>query len=121
MNTAEIGMIWSLLGQTWGAKFLEQYGPKPNEAWSAALASVEPDAAKYALTKLIDSGSAFPPTLPEFVVWAKKYRPVEICYDANGRAYLAGERVPIEYRQRSTPEVAQANLARLREMLKGIV
>ena len=119
MNAAEIGMIWSLLGQTWGAKFLEQYGPKPNEAWSAALANLEPDSAKYALTKLIDSGSAFPPTLPEFVVWAKKYRPIDIRIDANGRMYLGGDCTPIEA-PRCSPEVAKANMAKLREMLKDL-
>jgi len=113
--------LWNLLLQSWGQKFAEQYGATPNDAWTAMLANVEPEAARYAFTKLIDSGSAFPPTLPEFVAWAKKYRPVEIRYDANGRAFLAGDRVPVEYQQRCPPEVAQENLAKLRAMLEGVL
>ena len=119
MNSGHMDAIWRLLAQTWGAKFLEQYGPRPNEAWSAALANVEPDAAKYALTKLIDSGSGFPPTLPEFVAWVKKYRPIDIRYDANGRAYLGGKVTPIES-ARCSPEVARENMAKLRAMIKGL-
>jgi hypothetical protein len=118
MNAAEIGMIWRLLGQTWGAKFLEQYGPNPNEAWSAVLGNIDPDAAKYALTKLVDSGSAFPPTLPEFVAYAKKYRPIDIRYDGDGRPYIYGNVTAIES-ARCSPEQARENLAKLRATLNG--
>lgn len=121
MNGGQIETVWRLLAQTWGAKFLEQYGPRPNEAWSAAMANVSPEAAKHALMKLIDSGTPFPPTLPEFIAHAKKYRPVEIRFDANGRAYLGDE--PVDLRSLPSPvdpETARANIQRLRDTLKGV-
>ena len=78
MDTPQQNHLWALLGQTWGHKFLDQYGPSPNEAWSAALAAISPDQAKGALWKLIRAGSPFPPTLPEFMALAQKSRPAEV-------------------------------------------
>ena len=119
MNSSEMLALWNLLLQSWGQKFAEQYGAKPNDAWTAMLAKVEPDAARYAFTQLIGAGSPFPPTLPEFVAWAKKYRPIDIRFDANGRMYLGGDFTPIDA-LRCSPEVAKANLEKLREMLKDL-
>jgi hypothetical protein len=73
MTPIEMKGLWDLLGQTWGSKFYEQYGPQPNDAWGMALAHSSIDAAKYALTKLIEAGSPFAPTLPEFIVHARKW------------------------------------------------
>ena len=84
MTGGEIDYLWTLLGQVWGAKFYEQYGTHANEAWAAALASVSVDQAKTAIGHLIDSGSPFPPTLPEFVVLSRKYVS-SVRIDANGR------------------------------------
>jgi hypothetical protein len=75
MNRTQIEPLWTLLGQTWGAKFLEQYGTNPNDAWTSALAHISPEAARHALQQLIREASAFPPTLPEFIGKATDYRP----------------------------------------------
>lgn len=119
MNAEQLRGLWNLLGQTWGSRFLEQYGTQPNEAWSAALAHVSPEAARHALKGLIGEGSAFPPTLPEFISWAKKYRPSVVKYDANGRGYLGDEPEVVRLPQRSVdPEKARQNLEKLRQMLR---
>ena len=81
MTPTEMRGLWNLLGQTWGAKFFEQYGTEPNDAWSAFLADRPIDAAKYALRGLVMEGSPFPPTLPEFMAWARKWRPPEAQID----------------------------------------
>lgn len=75
MTPAQIDSLWTLLAQTWGAKFLDQYGVKPNDAWAMTLANLGPQAGRHALTELIREGSAFPPTLPEFIAYARKWRP----------------------------------------------
>lgn len=74
MTPHQMQSVYPLFAQTWGARFLEQYGPQPNEAWSAALTNVSSEAARHALSALIQEGSAFPPTLPEFVAAARSYR-----------------------------------------------
>ena len=119
MTPQQIKALWTLLGQTWGNKFLDQYGVEPNEAWSATLAHVSTEAARYALKQLIGEYSPFPPTLPEFIGWAKKYRESSVKFDANGRAYMGDEPdiVRLAPPERD-PEMARENLRRLREMLK---
>jgi hypothetical protein len=112
MNAQQTRSVWMLLAQTWGARFLEQYGTTPNDAWAAALANIEPQAAKHALHKLIDEGSGFPPTLPEFVVHARTFRPVCPVVDINqGRARIE--------KQTTDPETAKRNIRMLRETLRG--
>jgi hypothetical protein len=81
VTPAQIDSLWTLLAQTWGAKFLDQYGVKPNDAWSMTLENLSPQAGRYALTALIQEGSAFPPTLPEFIVAARKYRPPVVIHN----------------------------------------
>jgi hypothetical protein len=75
MTPQELVGVWALMGQTWGAKFLEQYGDRPNTAWSSALLPLSLDAAKHSFTRLLQDGSGFAPTLPEFVKHASQYRP----------------------------------------------
>lgn len=106
MTPEQTKHLWRLLGQTWGAKFAEQYGPAPNEAWSAALASISSDQAKHALGQLIQSGTPFPPTLPEFMAEARKHKPI-----------AATERLLPNI---VSPEKARENVQRLRELLKSV-
>jgi hypothetical protein len=113
MTPIEMKGLWDLLGQTWGSKFYEQYGPNPNDAWGMALTHTSIEAAKYALGKLIEGGSPFAPTLPEFMVFARKWdRDCAPRYD--GR--LMGEESPALLPS-PDPEKTKANLARLRQML----
>jgi hypothetical protein len=120
MTHEQMKHLWRLLGQTWGSKFAENYGPAPNEAWLAALASFSTGDCKYALQKLILEGSPFPPTLPEFIAHAKcsPERTAQVRYDANGR--LMGESYAPEPKRICSPEENRSNLQRLREMLKGV-
>jgi hypothetical protein len=73
MTPIEMKGLWDLLGQTWGSKFYEQYGPQPNDAWGMFLSGTTIHAAKYALRKLVEGGSPFAPTLPEFMAHARKF------------------------------------------------
>jgi hypothetical protein len=110
MTPQDIAGLWRLLGQTWGAKFLEQYGATPNDAWATFLSNVDTGAARYALRGLVFEGSPFPPTLPEFMAWTRKYRPLP---DS-----VSGLTRPAIEERRCDPETAAENLRKLREMLK---
>jgi hypothetical protein len=114
--------LWRLLGQTYGHKFADQYGPSPNEAWAAAMASMTADQAKFAFRKLVDGGSPFPPTLPEFVALAKGAPRSEVRYDANGVAYIHGDRPAILTHEQPamTPEQVEFRRQQMRDLLKGI-
>lgn len=111
MTHAEIAQLWKLLGQTWGAKFLEQYGTKPNDAWSAMLAGVTPEGARAAFAGLVQAGSPFPPTLPEFVAEARKW----------GRERAKQQQADARLLPATTvsEEQARANLERLRAAMRG--
>jgi hypothetical protein len=104
MTKHEILLLWEFIAQTWGNKFLEEYGAKPNDAWTMALTAVEPAAAKLALNILIRAGSAFAPTLPEFIGATKAYRKPE-------------DRATVHLLPQPDPEKARANLDRIRKML----
>lgn len=123
MTLDQTKQLWRLLAQTWGSKFTEQYGPTPNEAWSAALENASVGEAKYALHKLIDEASPFPPTLPEFIGYVRKARrPSQVRHDANGRAYLGDEPPLVALPPRVVDlESARENIRRLRETLNGVL
>jgi hypothetical protein len=112
MTPQEMKGLWDLIGQTWGSKFYEQYGPTPNDAWTMALTASSRDAAMYSLRKLIEGGSAFAPTLPEFMVFARKWD-----RDSAPRRDLNGNVTCLPYS--ADPEKARLNLDRIRAMLKS--
>jgi hypothetical protein len=108
MNANEIAKLWEFLAQTWGNKFLEEYGAKPNDAWSMALAGIEPLAARFAVRQLINLGQPYAPTLPEFIAHAKRYRPLP-----TPATVLQLERKPADEAK------ARDNLKRLRDLLRS--
>lgn len=110
MNSQEIVALWRLIGQTWGTRFLEQYGSDPNEAWSEVLSQVDAIAARSALRSLVMEGSPHPPTLPEFVAVAKRHRLAKM------REMSSAELLE-NLRDKRTPADAQANIEKLRETL----
>lgn len=75
MSPSEIDQVWNMLAQTFGKQFLENYGPRPNEAWTAALEAMQFHQATHAWREIVKGGSAFPPTLPEFAAAARRWRP----------------------------------------------
>jgi hypothetical protein len=105
MTKHEILLLWEFIAQTWGNKFLEEYGAKPNDAWTMALTEVDPAAARLALHVLIRAGSPFAPTLPEFIAATKVYRKPE-------------DRATVHVLPKADPEKAKANLERIRRMLR---
>jgi hypothetical protein len=108
--------LWDLLAQTWGSKFYEQYGTEPNDAWTMTLANTSRDAAMYAMKKLIEGGSAFAPTLPEFMVFSRKWdRDNAPRYDARGNIRTGDE--PPALIHPADPEKTRQNLARIRALL----
>jgi len=111
VNTAEMAKLWSLLGQTWGSKFIDQYGPNPNEAWQGVLAQTDLGAARDALRALIYAGSPFPPTLPEFLAEARK--------SVRERIKRENSEELLRIEQRGDPSVARDSIAQIRAMLKG--
>lgn len=105
MTPTEITKLWDFLSQTWGNKFLEEYGKKPNDAWRMALANVEPEAARFAIRGLIHEGQPFAPTLPEFIGYCRRYRP------------LPEPTTQIEHKPSVPREVIRDGLDRLRREL----
>jgi hypothetical protein len=73
------------------------------------LENVTAEQAKHALHKLIHAGSAFPPTLPEFVAQVKTFRSAQIHQFPK----------PTEQYPPVTPEQARENIRRLRELVNG--
>lgn len=74
MTPNELAKLWDFLSQTWGNKFLEEYGKRPNAAWSMALKDIPVDVARYAVLGLIREGQPYAPTLPEFIGYCRRYR-----------------------------------------------
>lgn len=72
--------LWDRFAEMFGARFYDQYGSEPSGAWKDAVKELRPDQVKAALTKIRNSGSSFPPSLPEFLSLAKNVsvpKPVE--------------------------------------------
>jgi hypothetical protein len=112
MTPIEMKGLWDLLGQTWGSKFYEQYGPQPNDAWGMFLSGASIDAAKYALRKLVETGQPFAPTLPEFMAHARKWDRDTAAVDAEM------QRLPAPLR--ADPEKTKAELLKLRQLIGQI-
>jgi len=75
MMPPEMLSLWNLLVQSWGQKFAEQYGIRPNDAWQGMLAHVSTDAAMHAFKRALRESPTFPPTLGDFLAWSQDYRP----------------------------------------------
>lgn len=67
--------LWDRFGEMFGARFYDQFGSEPSEAWVEAVGEVRADQIKSALTKIRNSGAQFPPSLPEFLALARSQRP----------------------------------------------
>ena len=112
MKPKDMNALWRLLGQTWGSRFVEQYGTAPNEAWAAMLAEMDPEYARTAYRALVLSGSPHPPTLPEFLAEARKARRDQVIAERNAQALLSAPR-------QIDPEKARENIEKIRRMLNS--
>lgn len=66
--------LWDRFGEMFGARFYDQFGSEPSEAWVEAVTEVRGDQIKSALTKIRNSGAQYPPSLPEFLALARAQR-----------------------------------------------
>lgn len=66
--------LWDRFADMFGARFYDQYGSEPSEAWVEAVAELRGDQVKSALTKIRNSGAQYPPSLPEFLALARSQR-----------------------------------------------
>lgn len=66
--------LWDRFGEMFGARFYDQFGSEPSEAWTEAVTEVRADQIKSALTKIRNSGAQYPPSLPEFLALARSQR-----------------------------------------------
>lgn len=108
MTPDQIKHLWRLLAQTYGQRWAEQYGPTPNEAWSAYLATIDAQRAKHGLHKAIHSGCPHPPSLPEFIAYVKTFREASVIQFNGPR---------LEHQQPMTRELIREGLDRLRREL----
>lgn len=67
--------LWDRFAEMFGARFYDQYGSDPSEAWTEAVVELRGDQVKSALTKIRNSGAQYPPSLPEFLALARSQRP----------------------------------------------
>lgn len=67
--------LWKRFGEMFGDRFFTQYGAKPNDSWREAVKELRGDQVREALTKIRNGGSAYPPSLPEFMGLAKNVAP----------------------------------------------
>jgi hypothetical protein len=74
-HTAAADRLWQRFGEMFGARFFESFGPKPSESWTEAVKDLRHDQVKGALSRIRNSGSAHPPSLPEFISLAKNIQP----------------------------------------------
>ena len=63
--------LWQRLGEMFGTRFAEAYGPRPPDSWVEAVGELRYDQIRGALAKIRNAGLAHPPTLPEFLGFAK--------------------------------------------------
>lgn len=66
--------LWDRFAEMFGARFYDQYGSEPSDAWREAITEIRPDQVKGALTKIRNSGAQYPPSLPEFLALARSQR-----------------------------------------------
>lgn len=67
--------LWQRFTEMYGARFLESFGAKPTDSWVDAMGDLSAQQVKGALAKIRNSGSAHPPSLPEFIGMAKGVMP----------------------------------------------
>lgn len=70
-NSPAAERLWQRFGEMFGARFFDAFGPKPSESWRDAVDDLRADQIRGALTRIRNSGSPHPPSLPEFVSLAK--------------------------------------------------
>lgn len=102
--------VWLRLIEMFGDRMMREYGEDPPETWCMAIDRLEDRLISRALANLANDGLQHPPTLPQFVAAAKRLPPVR---------HLGVPSVQLLERQQADPKTREANLARLRALVRG--
>lgn len=105
--------LWDRFGEMFGARFYESFGSVPSQSWKDAVCELRADQVKAALSKIRNSGSPHPPSLPEFVALAKNVTIVHLApsapryddYHALGQKWLLGFLITHDVTQEKLPGV----------------
>lgn len=103
--------VWQALGQMFGSAFLSSYGPRPPMLWEQAIRRLTDHELQRGMKALAEEGRKFPPNLTEFVSACKTLPPTR----------FLGVEDKTDYKQiaaqRSTPEHAAEQIAKIRKNL----
>lgn len=66
--------LWRSMTDLFGARWLESYGPEPSPLWANQIEQLDDLQVKRALQTILKSGAQHPPTLPEFLAYARNER-----------------------------------------------
>lgn len=67
--------LWRSMTDLYGARWLETYGDEPSAVWTNQIEPLTDAQVKQALQTILKSASAHPPSLPEFLGYARNVRP----------------------------------------------
>lgn len=66
MSNPILARFWRSMGERFGKRWLDEYGPEPTRAWEEALRPWDADVVRGALDMMGEKGWQHPPTLPQF-------------------------------------------------------
>ena len=64
--------FWRAMLDMIGPRWTETYGEAPSQLWTSAIEAMTDAQLKTVITRVMRSGTAFPPTLPEIVAYATR-------------------------------------------------
>lgn len=81
---------WGRFGQMFGARWADNFGPRPSAEWSQLFAELRPDQISGAFSRVKDHQPPYPgwlPSLPEFSTFARAVYAMPAQKDDPGRRY----------------------------------
>lgn len=110
--------VWIRLAEMFGARFMREFGTRPNDLWVAQIAKMNDQQIRLSLEGLLESGRSHPPTLAEFVDAGRPSKP-----ETGSPRYLGANPIHMTQLRISgqlpqPPKVAR-DISALRMALKG--
>jgi hypothetical protein len=109
-DTKMVSRLWLRMTEIYGHKWSSSYGETPSETWSRGISGMSFDELKRGLSECLNSGNAWPPSLPEFLAMCKPTK------RENAAMYRNVPQLPAPVSDKAT---AAANLAKLRQMVRA--
>lgn len=106
--------------EMYGGMWTNAQGDEPNETWFLGLQDLEPEQIKRGLESLRDSAKPFPPSLPEFRGLCKGAGGVESWEAICHRPFVENRTLEDLGALERAREAGERELARIREIMKGI-